>query len=84
MKSGNLMKFCEKCDQSFLEALINKEFLKEIVLYQKAFETLVREQEGLDIILNSERAKIKKEDISEENKEVLKNDERIQQLKYER
>ena len=53
-------------------------------MYQKAFETLVREQEGLDIILNSERAKIKKEDISEENKEVLKNDERIQQLKYER
>jgi hypothetical protein len=60
MKNGYLMKFCEKCDQLFLEGLMNKEFLKEIALYQKAFETLVREQEGLDIILNSERAKIKK------------------------
>ncbi len=42
-----------------MQALISKDFLKEIVLYQKAFETLIREQEGLDIILNSERAKIK-------------------------
>jgi hypothetical protein len=62
---------------------INKEFLYQFSMYKLSFETLIKEQETLETLIQSEKNTIKYSGTKDKNKlNMLENDEIITNLKH--